>query len=54
MEAAFAKPTEQVLASFGVDANKGLTDDQVLASRTKHGKNGKLSESRVFSVDYLT
>lgn len=42
MEAAFAKPTEQVLASFAVDANNGLNDDQVLALRSKHGKNGKL------------
>jgi Ca2+ transporting ATPase len=43
MEGAFAKPTEQVLVSFGVDAAGGLSDEQVLALRVKHGKNGELS-----------
>jgi Ca2+ transporting ATPase len=42
MEGAFTKPTEQVLAHFGVDA-AGLSDDQVRALRAKHGKNGELS-----------
>lgn len=48
MEAAFTKPAEQVLASFGVDATNGLSDEQVLASRAKHGKNGTLSSFPVF------
>ncbi|KAH8905171.1 calcium ATPase [Coniochaeta sp. PMI_546] len=39
MEGAFAKPTEQVLAHFGVDAARGLSDEQVRALRAKHGKN---------------
>lgn len=43
MEGAFAKPTEQVLAYFGVDAAHGLTEDQVRELRAKHGKNGELS-----------
>jgi Ca2+ transporting ATPase len=43
MEGAFAKPTEQVLASFGVHATNGLSDDQVVALRAKHGKNCELS-----------
>jgi Ca2+ transporting ATPase len=40
MEGAFAKPAEQVLAHFGVDAAGGLTEDQVRALRAKHGSNG--------------
>lgn len=43
MEGAFAKPTEQVLAHFGVDAVNGLTEGQVRELRAKHGKNGELS-----------
>jgi P-type Ca2+ transporter type 2A len=42
MESAFAKPIQQVLATFEVDTANGLTDDQVIALRTKHGKNGGL------------
>ena len=41
MENAFAQHTDLVLAGLGVDAANGLTDEQVLASRAKHGKNGK-------------
>ncbi|KAF6840037.1 calcium-transporting atpase sarcoplasmic endoplasmic reticulum type [Colletotrichum plurivorum] len=39
MESAFAAPTEKVLSTLGVNPNTGLTDEQVIASRTKHGKN---------------
>ncbi|KAI1487225.1 calcium-transporting ATPase sarcoplasmic/endoplasmic reticulum type [Biscogniauxia mediterranea] len=39
MENAFARPIEEVLANFGVDAHDGLTDEQVVDLRTKHGKN---------------
>ncbi|KAI1631551.1 calcium-transporting ATPase sarcoplasmic/endoplasmic reticulum type [Biscogniauxia mediterranea] len=39
MENAFARPIEAVLANFGVDAHDGLTDEQVVDLRTKHGKN---------------
>ncbi|OHE97806.1 calcium-translocating P-type ATPase [Colletotrichum orchidophilum] len=39
MESAFASPTEKVLSTLGVNSKTGLTDDQVIASRTKHGKN---------------
>ncbi|KAK1994237.1 calcium-translocating P-type ATPase [Colletotrichum falcatum] len=39
MESAFASSTEKVLSTLGVNPNTGLTDDQVIASRTKHGKN---------------
>ncbi|OLN82035.1 Calcium-transporting ATPase sarcoplasmic/endoplasmic reticulum type [Colletotrichum chlorophyti] len=39
MESAFASPTEKVLSTLGVNPKTGLTDDQVIASRTKHGKN---------------
>ncbi|KAH9909414.1 calcium-transporting ATPase sarcoplasmic/endoplasmic reticulum type [Xylariomycetidae sp. FL2044] len=39
MESAFAKPTKDVLSNFGVNPKDGLTEEQVLALRTKHGKN---------------
>ncbi|KAI5927783.1 calcium-transporting ATPase sarcoplasmic/endoplasmic reticulum type [Camillea tinctor] len=39
MESAFARPIQAVLANFGVDAHNGLTDEQVIDLRTKHGKN---------------
>ncbi|KAK3394147.1 putative calcium P-type ATPase [Podospora didyma] len=39
MDNAFAKPIDQVLGSLGVDQAKGLTDEQVIKSRAKHGKN---------------
>lgn len=39
MEGAFARPTQDVLANFGVDATRGLSDQQVIESRAKHGKN---------------
>ncbi|KAI2614643.1 calcium-transporting ATPase sarcoplasmic/endoplasmic reticulum type [Hypoxylon fragiforme] len=39
MESAFAKPIREVLANFNVDAKSGLTDQQVIESRTKNGKN---------------
>lgn len=41
MEASFAQPVDKVLAGFGVTAKAGLTDDQVIEARTKHGKNCK-------------
>lgn len=40
MEGAFARPTQDVLANFGVDATRGLSDKQVIDLRSKHGKNG--------------
>ncbi|KAI1341623.1 calcium-transporting ATPase sarcoplasmic/endoplasmic reticulum type [Xylariaceae sp. FL0016] len=39
MESAFAKPVEAVLANFNVDAKAGLTEEQVIDLRLKHGKN---------------
>ncbi|CAJ2501695.1 Uu.00g045480.m01.CDS01 [Anthostomella pinea] len=39
MESAFAKPTQAVLANFGVDAKDGLSYEQVVELRSKHGKN---------------
>ncbi|TEA16400.1 Calcium-transporting ATPase sarcoplasmic/endoplasmic reticulum type [Colletotrichum sidae] len=39
MESAFASPTEKVLSTLGVNPKTGLTDEQVIVSRTKHGKN---------------
>ncbi|KAK8089793.1 calcium-translocating P-type ATPase [Apiospora hydei] len=44
MDDAFAKTTEGVLAHFKVDAAKGLTDEQVIDQRTKHGKNSIAEE----------
>jgi Ca2+ transporting ATPase len=52
MEGAFAKPIEQVLAHFGVDAARGLSDEQVRALRAKHGKNGEFSWSLPPSMTY--
>jgi len=40
MDDAFAKPIEEVLGTLGVSPTAGLTDEQVLRSRAKHGKNG--------------
>ncbi|KAK3355037.1 putative calcium P-type ATPase [Neurospora tetraspora] len=39
MEAAFAKPVDEVLSTLGVDPTTGLSDEQVAQSRAKHGKN---------------
>ncbi|ORY66434.1 calcium-translocating P-type ATPase [Pseudomassariella vexata] len=39
MENASAKPAQDVLAHFDVDAQKGLTDKQVIDLRSKHGRN---------------
>jgi len=39
MENAYAKPTAEVLSILGVNPNTGLNDEQVAASRSKHGKN---------------
>ncbi|KAL2757105.1 hypothetical protein ACRALDRAFT_2101739 [Sodiomyces alcalophilus JCM 7366] len=39
MDNAFAKPVDQVLANFKVDARTGLRDDQVKSLRSKYGKN---------------
>lgn len=41
MDNAFARPTEQVLSTLGVQSSTGLTDAQVKDIRKKHGKNGK-------------
>lgn len=41
MDNAFARPTDQVLSTLGVQASTGLTDAQVKDIRKKHGKNGK-------------
>ncbi|KAI1190929.1 putative calcium P-type ATPase [Nemania serpens] len=39
MENAFAQPVEAVLRRFQVDPKTGLTEEQVVESRVKHGKN---------------
>ncbi|RYP74639.1 hypothetical protein DL771_002905 [Monosporascus sp. 5C6A] len=39
MESAFAKPIPDVLGHFGVDPKSGLTDEQVVKLREKHGRN---------------
>ncbi|KAM7194717.1 putative calcium P-type ATPase [Rhypophila sp. PSN 637] len=39
MENAFAKPSDEVLSSLGVNPATGLTDAQVTSQRAKHGKN---------------
>ncbi|GKU02213.1 unnamed protein product, partial [Fusarium langsethiae] len=39
METAFAKPAGDVLASFNVNENTGLSDAQVTELRSKHGRN---------------
>ncbi|KAF2967275.1 hypothetical protein GQX73_g6297 [Xylaria multiplex] len=39
MENAFSQPIQAVLDHFQVDPKTGLADDQVIKSRTKHGKN---------------
>jgi len=41
MEKAFAAPADAVLANFKVDSSEGLADEQVIASRAKHGRNSK-------------
>jgi hypothetical protein len=40
MENAFAKPIQAVFDQFRVDPKDGLTDEQVIELRTKHGRNG--------------
>lgn len=45
MENAFAKPTEEVLSTLGVQSSTGLTDAQVQEQRKKHGKNGEHPQS---------
>ncbi|ROV97518.1 hypothetical protein VSDG_04546 [Cytospora chrysosperma] len=44
MENAFAKPTDQVLSTLGVQASTGLTDAQVTELRNKYGKNAIAEE----------
>ncbi|KKA27395.1 hypothetical protein TD95_000482 [Thielaviopsis punctulata] len=39
MESAFAKPIEDILTTFNVSADKGLTDEQVVELRAKYGSN---------------
>lgn len=39
MESAFAKPVDDVLANFKVDAKTGLSDAQVTELRNKYGRN---------------
>jgi Ca2+ transporting ATPase len=39
MESAFAKPVDDVLANFKVNAKTGLSDAQVTELRNKHGRN---------------
>jgi hypothetical protein len=41
MDNAFATPIDQVLAKFQVDADAGLSNDQVNELRKKHGSNGE-------------
>ena len=40
MENAFTKSHAQALSHFGVTEEKGLSEQQVLSARQKHGKNG--------------
>jgi Ca2+ transporting ATPase len=40
MDNAFAKSTDEVLGTLGVNLKTGLTDEQVSRLRAKHGKNG--------------
>jgi hypothetical protein len=40
MESAFAQPIQAVLGYFQADPKTGLTDEQVVTSRVKYGKNG--------------
>jgi len=42
MESAFTNSTQDVLAHFNVTEQKGLSEQAVLASREKYGKNGRL------------
>ncbi|KEZ44624.1 Calcium-transporting ATPase sarcoplasmic/endoplasmic reticulum type [Scedosporium apiospermum] len=39
MEAAYAQPTKHVIKAFNSDATNGLTDEQVVSLRAKHGRN---------------
>lgn len=40
MENAYVRPTQDVLNSFQVTEQAGLSESQVAASREKHGTNG--------------
>ncbi|KAJ9157478.1 Calcium-transporting ATPase [Pleurostoma richardsiae] len=44
MENAYAKSTDEVLATFEVNAATGLTDKQVISLRERHGKNAIAEE----------
>ncbi|PHH51954.1 Calcium-transporting ATPase sarcoplasmic/endoplasmic reticulum type [Ceratocystis fimbriata CBS 114723] len=44
MESAFAKPIEDILSAFNVSADKGLSDQQVIDLRAKHGRNSIAEE----------
>ena len=41
MEASWTKSKDEVAAFFGVDEEKGYTDDQVKKAQDKYGPNGK-------------
>lgn len=43
MEDAHTKSVDEVLKYFGVDAEKGLTPDQVRKNQEKYGPNGKFA-----------
>jgi len=54
MESAFTNSAQDVLAHFNVTEQKGLSEQAVLASREKHGKNGTPDylKHEVFSADW--
>lgn len=45
MDNAFVRSTQDVLREFGVTENAGLSQSQIIASRQKHGRNGKFMPS---------
>jgi len=42
MDNAFVRSAQDVLKEFGVTEHGGLSEAQVVASRQKHGRNGRL------------
>lgn len=50
MENAFTKTHAEALRQFGVTEEKGLSDQQVVSARQKHGRNGP-SQLAQLSID---
>lgn len=42
MESAWTKSKKDVLDFFGVDEDRGLSDEQIRRAQEKYGPNGKL------------